>query len=225
MTRRSPKPPAIRDAFTRAKNGADILATLEAKTKPITARLRGAQLDGSLKILHQACTALDAGSPELAVLGFRASIESAGYSALTRVKKRRGGYWEYLPRTVGGRVRKVEFAEILQGMRDRKLDTMLAEGARIVQVHGNAVAHEVSKVDLKADAVGREALERWGPPELEEDNFLLVPLDIPSESAALEDARTAARILLLICRIMSRPPRRRRDGRGTATTAMPSTRP
>ena len=206
MTQWLPKSPVIRDEFSSAKNGTEVFTVLESRTRSLDPKLRGAQLEGSQKILRQACSVLDSGHPELAVLGFRASIESAGYAALTRVRMRHGGYREDLPLTVGGRVRRVEFSEILQGMRDRKLDAKLAEAASIVQLHGNAVAHETSRIDQKSDQVRREFLEKRGSPVSEDDDVILVPLDVLSAQAALEDARTAARILLLISRVMSRAP-------------------
>ena len=213
MTNWRPKPVAIQDEFSTARSGAEIAAIVDRRLKSLSDVVMRTPLHGALKVLKQACLAVDSGSDELAVLGCRAAIESTGYTALTRVPLGAKRFSEQPPIDLAGRVRRVEFGEILDGMRSRKLDPKLAEAAGIVQFYGNAVAHYGSRLDVTSGKVWREILSEFGPPKSKEDKYILVPVHTPSHETALEAVRVVSRIVILVARVMSRVTKRRSRSR------------
>lgn len=189
-----PKSAAIKDEFSQALRGQDILRVFESKIKKARTKELDTQLAAPRAMLGQCCTALDAGLAELSALGSRAAIESAGYVILTRVPKGRRSFERDPPLDLAGKVRSVDFEEILLGLRTLGLDPKFAEAVGLVQFHGNTVAHEVSRADRTADGIQRE-LFKGGTPKRREDRYFFVPVHTPSRQAATEDARTAARLL------------------------------
>lgn len=198
----------VQDEFSVATSGDEIMRMLEAWIAETPGAVNIEPLSGALRLIRHSCRALDSGLSDLAVLGCRAAIESAGYVMLTRRRHGPRGSVRALPLDLAGRVRRVDLAEIIAGLRNVGLEPEVAAAAATVEFHGNAVAHEESRYDRTVDGIQRELFPDGARPKSKKDSYFLVPIHTPTVGAATEDARTAARILAKIFRAMASRPRR-----------------
>jgi len=137
-------------------------------------------------LLKDAAIAFDAGAYYSASVGLRAVGESAGYHFLTRRRVKESGYQIYHPLDLAGKVRRVDFREVKEGLVARRVLTspLLLAWDRI-QERGNSMAHlaarKVSKVQkwLTAGPTGPLCL-------------------VPSHEEGLEDLRNACEILVAL---------------------------
>jgi len=100
----------------------------------------------SMSLLRDVIVAAHAQAMGASMLACRATIESACYTALSSVRIGPGGYRFDWPVDLSGKVRRVEFEEVKDGVASRGiLPPDLLRQVDEVQKHGNFIAHVATK--------------------------------------------------------------------------------
>jgi hypothetical protein len=107
----------------------------------------------SFNLFADAVNSLDKVSPNAAALLCRATVESAGYLFLTRVRMPKStAYKLEFPRDFAGRVRWVSFEEIISGLVARGvIEGELLKVANRIKDDGNFAAHLAARQDSAFD--------------------------------------------------------------------------
>jgi hypothetical protein len=104
----------------------------------------------SLGMLGLTARTFDSGNHLAASLVCRSAVEATGYLFLTRRATGPNSHVLIWPKTLSGDVRRVQFEEILEALKSRKvLSTDLSTKARIIKEHGNFIAHFASRQDVQ----------------------------------------------------------------------------
>jgi hypothetical protein len=159
---------------------------------------RPLKIGEGVSLFQQSIRAYDAGSYDLAALGCRAALESACYLFLTRGWVSEGVWAINLPRSVGGDVRQVGFAELIIAIKKAEiLDSGQLESLERIQAHGNLIAHYASKSDKQEVTFVRALLRKGFENVSESEREMEAGL---SPLQALEDLEDTGAILIELAR-------------------------
>jgi hypothetical protein len=132
----------------RAKTGGEIWTDFSRKLDGILPKGSEFLLSPVLPLFREALVSFDAGANGVAVLGCRASVESACYLFLTR-RRATSGWRSATPAYLDGGTRKVYSDELIRGAEAlRGLTHDLRIQADRIQSHGNFLSHLASRKDI-----------------------------------------------------------------------------
>jgi hypothetical protein len=138
----------------------------------------------AMPMLLQAIFAFETGLTGASILSLRSAVESAGYLFLTREPAGESGEKRAPPRDLAGEIRRVEFEEILRGLRTRRvLDEALLQAASRIKDDGNLAAHVQAINDR---AVDRSVRRVWNASVEDRDPRIAKLRKWPSQKALYE---------------------------------------
>jgi hypothetical protein len=168
------------------------LARRAHRTRPVPS-----PLEPAIMIFFQATRTYGYGCFDLAALGCRSAVESAGYLFLTTKMHVVGGWASDPPRSLNGEIRRILWQEIVDGLKAQGvLSAKQLRRLQPIKEHGDLIAHYAAKNDRAVDGfVKRLSAGKLTKAELRDGmESGLSPIE------TLTDLQSAADILLTLDR-------------------------